>query len=715
MDRPLDRIDDLVIKIERYILLVLIALAALVLSRPDSALADDDRRVALVVGISEYESIYSLENAASDAETVAGTLEQIGFDVTLLQNSDRRHMLNTIDAFKQKADGADAALFYYAGHGFQFGGVNYLVPSDAVLTEQNSIETQTLSLNEIIAKLEDRRRQTLIFLDACRNNPLPASLRGQTGEGLSQVETGNGTFVAFATQPGNVTRDGSGDNSPFTRAFVDNVTEPGLSISDLMIQVRNDVQENTLYQQTPWDQSSLRSQFYFVPENEAGSGLTDEDREMLAALPPDLRAKFEERFGISLAPDEEETVEIASIQPSIQISVVTPPEPLSDTAGTSPLEDTLNSEAAGTNAHSPTVSETAIETASAEEPPDGAIADDVQDIANGSVAEKPIIPQISIEVVRDLSPNAPGASTEESREYDVAVLSPRDAPERISLDGASERPKSQTRTIELRSAEPASATRGAISAAENVNKPYAAVEHLAGSKETQTGVEIDRLVPANLAAEVIVGKELPKREGEIQVAALTPNDIDPALLPQIPDTAGEDDSGEITAESLGVEEDQLPRAVQAELARLGCYRSTVDNLWGANSARALLRYYANKKMEPEDSRPNPTLLSNLRQEEEVVCKVTRVAPKADPTPAAKTQRKSTPSVKKNASPKPAAKKRTTTRKPAATKPAVKKRAAPARRTVQTRPAPKVRQAAPRRQTSSSSGFSRGRMLRGAFR
>ena len=211
---------------------------------------------------------------------------------------------------------------------------------------------------------------------------------------------------------------------------------------------------------------------------------------------------------------------------------------------------------------------------------------------------------------------------------------------------------------------------------------------------------------------MIVGKELPSRDDQIEIAALAPGDMDPALMPQIPGGEDEAEPEEITAESLGIEEDELPRAVQAELSRLGCYRSTVDNLWGPNSARALLRYYANKKLEPEDSRPNPTLLANLRQEEEVVCKWTRVAPKADPKPAAKTQRKSTPSVKKQSSPKPAVKKRTVTKKPA-----VKKRAAPARRTVQktTRPAPKVRRAAPPRQTSSSSGFNSGRMLRGAFR
>ena len=276
--------------------------------------AREGRRVALVVGISKYDSIYELENASADASSVAETLKTIGFDVTLLQDASRAKMLDTIDAFKADANGADAALFYFAGHGFQYGGVNYLVPRDAVLNDKSGIGRQTVSLNDVIAKLEDRRRQTLIFLDACRNNPLPAKLRAGMAEGLSQVETGTGTFVAFATQPGNVTRDGAGEHSPFTRAFVDNLTEAGLSISDLMIQVRNDVQKDTLFQQTPWDQSSLRSQFYFVPQDEADADLTDEDREMLRSLPANLRAKFESRFGITITSADAEpvTAEVSS-------------------------------------------------------------------------------------------------------------------------------------------------------------------------------------------------------------------------------------------------------------------------------------------------------------------------------------------------------------------------------------------------------------------
>ena len=127
-----------------------------------------------------------------------------------------------------------------------------------------SITAGAIKLNDVIARFSSRDRQTFLFLDSCRNNPLGDA--ANVSNGLAQVEVGENTFVAFATQPGNVTVDGAGDNSPFTTALLNNVEIPGLSISDMMIRVRNETEAATVGRQVPWDQSNLREQFYFTEQ-----------------------------------------------------------------------------------------------------------------------------------------------------------------------------------------------------------------------------------------------------------------------------------------------------------------------------------------------------------------------------------------------------------------------------------------------------------------
>jgi len=226
-------------------------------------------RLALVVGNADYRSVVPLNNPVNDSHAVAEVLKQLGFDVTLVDNAGQHEFRNAVEAFRQAAGGAAAAVFYYSGHGFQLRGVNYLVPTDASLKSVDALGKETISLDWVVSELQTLDRQTLIFMDACRTNPLPESMREAGGtEGLAQMETGTGTFVAFATQPGNITRDGPGENSPFTRALVEHLPSRGISISDVMIRVRNSVAKATGHQQVPWDQSSLRSQFYFHPLGE---------------------------------------------------------------------------------------------------------------------------------------------------------------------------------------------------------------------------------------------------------------------------------------------------------------------------------------------------------------------------------------------------------------------------------------------------------------
>ena len=717
-------------RIDRYCLFLALALVIAAFARPDIASADEARRIALVVGISRYDSIYALDNASRDAETVARTLEEIGFEVTLLKDASRSEMVQTIDTFASSADTADAALFYFAGHGFQYGGINRLVPRDAVLDEESAIARQTVSLNDVIAKLEDKRRQTLIFLDACRNNPLPTKFRDGS-QGLSQVETGTGTFVAFATQPGNVTRDGSGDHSPFTKAFVDNVTEAGQSISDLMIQVRNDVQKDTLFQQTPWDQSSLRSQFYFVPEDEANAGLTDEDREMLRSLPPDLRAKFESRFGITISSADEET-ELAYADPEDGSGEnVAAPSGATDASAASgggavvdadlPAAEKSTSKAA---APGEPISPSREDVAAADNPsgtdtaPDGAIGGSPvieappgpsftpiegnilisrADVETPAMPQVPIAPSISILRVEDLVPdgagqasNAPGQAAQKDPSL-LALRTPVDRLDGVVHEAWNRTPQMETRNIALPTPVPSSAdmTLGPV----GIDGPS-----LSG-REAQTNrtPSADRISPVSVEAERIVGEEVAPQRDETKVASLSPETDRPSVMPAAP-RDDDEDSDEVTAQSLGVEEDQMARAVQSELKRLGCYRSTVDNLWGANSTRALLRYYANKQAEPDDTSPTPAILASLREEDEVICKLTRVTPKAETPPVAHVA-PSRPKVRVTSRPE------RIIRRPTIETPAVRR--APTKRVATTdrpqRAAPAIRRTAPQVSSGSSSG------------
>jgi hypothetical protein len=224
-------------------------------------------RVAIVIGNSGYQSarLEHLPNAANDATRLAESLKRLNFDVLTGIDLSTDGFDRVLGEAEAKLATASAVLIFYAGHGVQLDGENYLLPVDA--PEPDSVEklkAGAVRLNDVIARFASRHRQTFVFLDACRNNPLGSG--ANTSNGLAQVEVGENTFVAFATQPGNVTADGVGNNSPFTAALLKSIEIPGLSISDMMIRVRNETEALTLGRQVPWDQSNLREQFYFTEQ-----------------------------------------------------------------------------------------------------------------------------------------------------------------------------------------------------------------------------------------------------------------------------------------------------------------------------------------------------------------------------------------------------------------------------------------------------------------
>ena len=190
-------------------------------------------RVALVVGNSAYEFAPKLTNPSNDATDMTERLKGLGFEVIGGTDLDRRSLVEALIKFGRAAEKADVALFFYAGHGLQVNGENYLVPVDAQVEYQAEIDISLVSLSGVMQQLERGSKTNIIFLDACRDNPFEKQLAASENrsassiaKGLGRVQTGSGTFIAFATEPDSVAADGTGRNSPFTTALLNTSTSP---------------------------------------------------------------------------------------------------------------------------------------------------------------------------------------------------------------------------------------------------------------------------------------------------------------------------------------------------------------------------------------------------------------------------------------------------------------------------------------------------------
>jgi tetratricopeptide (TPR) repeat protein len=236
--------------------------------------ASNDRRIALVIGNSGYENVAVLPNPERDATLVAETLKRIGFEsVTLLSNLRKEALVNALRAFAARAESADWAVVYYAGHGMEVGGTNYLIPVDARVAVDRDIGFEAVALDQVLNAAERAKKLRLVILDACRDNPfvkqmrrtMTVASRSVTG-GLAAVEPEAGTLVAYAAKDGETALDGDGANSPFARALVKNLQVPGLEVRRLFDVVRDDVIDSTNRKQKPFTYGSIsgRQDFYFV-------------------------------------------------------------------------------------------------------------------------------------------------------------------------------------------------------------------------------------------------------------------------------------------------------------------------------------------------------------------------------------------------------------------------------------------------------------------
>ena len=231
-----------------------------------------DNRVALVIGNSSYASVAALPNPKRDAEAVTAALRNAGFQsVTMIADAGRETLVKALGAFAREADGADWALVYFAGHGIEVGGTNYLIPVDARLVSDRDVSVEAISLDQIMTYVEGAKRLRVVILDACRENMFLAKMLRKDpsrsiGRGLARYEPAPGSIVVFAAKEGQIALDGDAPNSPFATAFLKNLKVPKLDVRRLFDLVRDDVMEMTGRRQQPFAYSSVsgREEFYFL-------------------------------------------------------------------------------------------------------------------------------------------------------------------------------------------------------------------------------------------------------------------------------------------------------------------------------------------------------------------------------------------------------------------------------------------------------------------
>lgn len=225
-----------------------------------------EARIALVIGNGRYKDS-PLKNPPNDARLMEQTLRALGFEVIAEYDADRRKMENAIYTFGQelrKKKGQGVGLFYYAGHGVQVGGRNYLIPVNARIDTEHDVKVEAVDVNAVLAKMEGaNNRMNVVVLDACRNNPFARSWRSDGGGGLTFMNAPAGTMIAYATAPGDVAMDGQGKNSEYTRALAKHMQTPDVPLETVFKFVREEVRAKSKSKQVPWESSSLTGDFFF--------------------------------------------------------------------------------------------------------------------------------------------------------------------------------------------------------------------------------------------------------------------------------------------------------------------------------------------------------------------------------------------------------------------------------------------------------------------
>jgi Caspase domain len=269
-----------------------------------ATLANAAGRTALVVGNSAY-PFGALNNPANDAKLIAETLKKTGFEVTIVLDANRVTLQSALLEFSRDIRTKETVgLFYYAGHGAQVNGANYLIPIDADIKSESEVKIFGINVDEFVATLERADGRTnIVILDACRNNPFGASTRS-VNRGMALPDAPAGTFVALSTSPGAVALDGEGSNSPYAEALSQSMLEPNVSIEQAFKVTRRLVLQNTKQKQVPWETSSLTGDFYFLPKTETPAPIVETPAVVVEATPEPIiaaEAKIEDPPQVAIA------------------------------------------------------------------------------------------------------------------------------------------------------------------------------------------------------------------------------------------------------------------------------------------------------------------------------------------------------------------------------------------------------------------------------
>jgi uncharacterized protein (TIGR02145 family) len=290
------RLDIILLQGCKWFSLTAIALFLLPLNVPSQSTSQNSvqsqKKIALVIGNGNYNSS-TLANPENDAKAMRVALQSVGFTVMEYENLNQVQMKKAIDDFGVKLRSNEIGLFFYAGHGIQSNGYNYLIPVDAQLLSEQQVEYDCVQADRVLALMEaSGTKVNIIILDACRNNPFERSwTRAATGKGLAFMNAPSGTLIAYATSPGNTASDGSGNNGLYTSAILESIKIPNITIIQMFQNVRSIVSQKSSKKQIPWESTSLTGDFYF----NIGENVTSEFQKEIPATPLNEISTLDER------------------------------------------------------------------------------------------------------------------------------------------------------------------------------------------------------------------------------------------------------------------------------------------------------------------------------------------------------------------------------------------------------------------------------------
>ena len=289
--------------------LIILSICALIFL-PNTALSATEKKIALVIGNGNYLDA-PLRNPVNDATDMASALEKLGFKVTLKTNANQRLMEESIRSFGKQLRTGAVGLFYYAGHGIQFRGTNYLIPIHAEIKSGADVKYEAVDASRVLTQMEDAGNNlNIIILDACRNNPFARVFRSKD-QGLAKMDAPTGSILAYATAPGSVAADGAGRNGLYTERLLKHMKTPGITVERMFKLVRRDVTKGSQKEQVPWEASSLIGDFYFVESRGISVVATKPESDKHESVPK----LSPEPFTAGLTPGVvEEFNKIASIQ-----------------------------------------------------------------------------------------------------------------------------------------------------------------------------------------------------------------------------------------------------------------------------------------------------------------------------------------------------------------------------------------------------------------